>query len=178
MKARARQSEVSTNLKSLFTALRTQHRLPPRDIHSTGFAPDRGNRYSYHLQDDCPAFENRSAVNAVSNNPDQCVGADTFRYAGFPDVFPVVPMSAVTWDDGAVSNGLSTQSGIFGTPGTWDFMAYGAGDVDDEILDGADTWLIASADGELTPACPTTGGVAGRVAAGEPFNTNNDVNCR
>jgi hypothetical protein len=27
------------------------------------------------------------------------------------------------------------------------------------------------------PACPTTGGVTEPVAAGEPFNSSNDVNC-
>ncbi|HEX8701930.1 MAG TPA: prepilin-type N-terminal cleavage/methylation domain-containing protein, partial [Myxococcaceae bacterium] len=51
--ARARQSEVNTNLKSLFTGLRTQQRMPPDSIRSTSFAPERGNRYSYHLEDGC-----------------------------------------------------------------------------------------------------------------------------
>ena len=43
MQARARQAEVSTNLKSLYTSMRTIQRKPPVDIHSSGFAPDRGN---------------------------------------------------------------------------------------------------------------------------------------
>ncbi|HEX8704505.1 MAG TPA: prepilin-type N-terminal cleavage/methylation domain-containing protein, partial [Myxococcaceae bacterium] len=54
--ARARQSEVNTNLKSLFTGLRTQQRMPPERIRATSFAPERGNRYSYHLEDGCSNF--------------------------------------------------------------------------------------------------------------------------
>ncbi|HEX8706278.1 MAG TPA: prepilin-type N-terminal cleavage/methylation domain-containing protein, partial [Myxococcaceae bacterium] len=54
--ARARQSEANTNLKSLFTGLRTQQRMPPERIRATSFAPERGNRYSYHLEDGCSNF--------------------------------------------------------------------------------------------------------------------------
>jgi prepilin-type N-terminal cleavage/methylation domain-containing protein len=177
MQARARQSEVSTNLKSLFTSMRTQQRIPPEDIHSTGFSAERGNRYSYHLEDGCSTYENRSAVDAVLGNPDMCVGADTFRFTGFPDVFTVVPPASVTWDAQAAANGLTVNSGIYGNNESWDFLVYGAGDVDNNLLDSADTWMVSSADGEVTAACPTTGGVSEPVAAGEPFNTNNDVNC-
>ena len=55
--ARARQSEVHGNLKSLFTGLRTQQRKPPSTIRATGFAPERGNRYSYHLENGCSSTE-------------------------------------------------------------------------------------------------------------------------
>ncbi len=177
LQARARQSEAATNLKSLFTSMRTQQKMPPEDIHSTGFAPERGNRYSYHLEDGCSSFENRSGIDAVLNNPDMCVGADTFRFAGFPDTFTVVPPAGVTWDAKAVTNGLNVASGLVGTNESWDFLVYAGGDVDNNALDSADTWLISSADGEMMPACPTTGGVTESVAAGEPFNTSNDVNC-
>jgi prepilin-type N-terminal cleavage/methylation domain-containing protein len=177
LQARARQSEVSTNLKSLFTSMRTQQTKPPSDIHSTGFAPERGNRYSYHLADTCPTYENRSTINAVLNTPDACVGADTFRFTGFPDVFTVAPPASATWDAKATGHGMNLNSGMFGTNESWDFLVYGAGDVDNNALDSADTWLISSSDGDLTPACPTTGGVSEHIAAGEPFNSNNDVNC-
>jgi prepilin-type N-terminal cleavage/methylation domain-containing protein len=177
LQARARQSEVSTNLKSLFTSMRTQQRKPPADIHSTGFAPERGNRYSYHLDDGCGTFESRSSINAVLNDGDECVGADTFRFSGFPDTFTVVPVAGATWDSTATTNGLGVNSGLYGNNESWDFLVYGAGDVDNSALDSADTWLISSADGDLTASCPTTGGVTEHVAAGEPFNSNNDVNC-
>jgi prepilin-type N-terminal cleavage/methylation domain-containing protein len=177
LQARARQSEAATNLKSLFTSMRTQQRKPPEDIHSTGFAPERGNRYSYHLEDACATYENRSAIDAVLGNPDVCVGADTFRFAGFPDIFTVVPPAGATWDAKGVANGLGVTSGLYGTNESWDFLVYAGGDVDNNALDSADTWLISSSDGDLLAACPTTGGVTEPVAGGEPFNTNNDVNC-
>jgi type IV pilus assembly protein PilA len=84
--ARARQSEANTNLKSLFTGLRTQQRKPPAAIRATSFAPERGNRYSYHLEDGCSSFEDRSTVDAVQNNTDTCVGVDTFKFTSFPTV--------------------------------------------------------------------------------------------
>src|SRR5688572_21858493 len=75
--ARARQSEVHSNLKSLFTGLRTQQRMPPPTIRATGFAPERGNRYSYHLQNDCTdGAENRSAQVATQTPQDTCIGPD------------------------------------------------------------------------------------------------------
>jgi type IV pilus assembly protein PilA len=173
--ARARQAEVSTNLKSLYTSMRTLQRKPPMDIHASGFAPERGNRYSYHLQNNCSAFENRGELEAVPNNPDTCIGADSFRHAGFPDTFePVVPTRAV-WV-GADAE-MAGSAGLFGSDESWDFIAIAAGSVDDDVDDGADTWLIASADGEAEAACPSSGGVAQPVISGEPFQSNNDVNC-
>jgi type IV pilus assembly protein PilA len=72
---------------------------------------------------------------------------------------------------------MSVTPGLFGTGETWDFLGYAAGDVDNTLGDSADTWLVSSSDGQVLPACPTTGGVPQNIAAGEPFNVNNDVNC-
>jgi type IV pilus assembly protein PilA len=175
MQARARQAEVSTNLKSLYTSMRTIQRKPPVDIHASGFAPDRGNRYSYHLEDGCSTFEDRGVAVAVPHHPDACVGADSYRHAGFPDTFTPVPPTAATWVDADAS--MSVNSGLYGTDDTWDFLVFAAGNVDNDPADGADTWLISSADGEAAAACPSSGGVMQRIASGEPFNSNNDVNC-
>ncbi|WP_224243261.1 prepilin-type N-terminal cleavage/methylation domain-containing protein [Hyalangium gracile] len=177
LQARARQSEVATNLKSLFTSMRTLQRKPPADIHSTGFAPERGNRYSYHLEDSCSTIEDRSGINAVLNGAAQCVGVDTFRFTSFPSSFTPVPPGGATWDQQGTTNGLSVNAGLYGDDQSWDFLVYGAGDVDNNVGDTADTWLITSADGDLTPACPNTGGVSDHIAAGEPYNSNNDVDC-
>jgi type IV pilus assembly protein PilA len=175
--ARARQSEVNTNLKSLFTGLRTQLRKPPTRIGTTGFSAERGNRYSYHLDDGCAMFEDRSTVNTISHPGDTCIGVDTFKFAGFPDFFTPVPLASATWNNKGTANGLTTSSVIQGTEDNWDFLAYGAGDVDNKPTgDEADSWLISSADGQLTAVCPSTGS-AENVAAGEPFNVSNDVNC-
>jgi len=174
--ARARQSEANTNLKSLFTGLRTQQRMPPERIRATSFSPERGNRYSYHLDDACGSYENRSGIDAVQNDDDTCVGVDTFKFAGFPDFFPVVPLNAATWNAKATTNGLAQASGIEGNQDSWDFLAYAMGDVDNKPdLDAPDAWSIASSDGQLTAECP--GGGPENVAAGEPFNISNDVNC-
>ena len=175
--ARARQSEVNTNLKSLFTGLRTQQRKPPERIAATGFSAERGNRYSYHLDDACPAFEDRSTVNTLSHPDDTCVGVDRFKFPSFPAVFAPVTLASATWNTKATGNGLSINSGIEGTNENWDFLAYGAGDVDNKpTLDQPDSWMISSSDGSMSTVCPATG-VVENVAAGEPFNVSNDVNC-
>jgi prepilin-type N-terminal cleavage/methylation domain-containing protein len=175
--ARARQSEVNTNLKSLFTGLRTQLRMPANVIAASGFSAERGNRYSYHLDDGCGSYEDRSFIDTIVNDSATCIGVDTFKFAGFPETFPVVNLGGATWNTKATSNGMGTNSGIYGTNENWDFLAYGAGDVDNNpIGDSSDTWSISSADGQLTAVCPNTG-FAENVAAGEPFNVSNDVNC-
>jgi hypothetical protein len=72
---------------------------------------------------------------------------------------------------------MATGAGIYGYDGSWDFLAYAAGDVDNKpAADRADTWLISSADGQVQAACPATG-APDNIAAGEPFNIWNDVNC-
>ena len=175
--ARARQSEVNTNLKSLFTGLRTQQRMPPNRIRATSFAPERGNRYSYHLDDGCGTFENRAGIDAVQNDDDTCIGVDTFKYAGFPPFFEVVALPGPTWNGKGTTNGLASEAGIRGENDSWDFLAYGAGDVDNKpTLDQPDSWMISSSDGSMSTVCPATG-VVENVAAGEPFNVSNDVNC-
>ncbi|WP_224243973.1 prepilin-type N-terminal cleavage/methylation domain-containing protein [Hyalangium gracile] len=175
--ARARQSEVNTNLKSLFTGLRTQQRKPPAAIRATSFAPERGNRYSYHLEDNCASVEDRSQVNAVQNNTDTCIGVDQFKFTSFPQTFTVEALGGATWNTKCTTNGMAVQSGIHGSQDDWCFLAYGAGDVDNTPAnDKADTWSIASSDGQLQATCPATG-AAENVAAGEPFNIYNDVNC-
>ncbi|HVG62880.1 MAG TPA: prepilin-type N-terminal cleavage/methylation domain-containing protein [Hyalangium sp.] len=175
MQARARQAEVGTNLKSFYTSMRTLQRKPPVDMHAVGFAPDRGNRYSYHLEDTCTTYEDRSTLVAQMNTPDSCLGADSFRHDGALDWYTPMPPTSATWVGADPS--MSVNSGIYGTEDVWDFIGYGAGDVDADPNDGADTWIISSADGEVAPSCPSTGGVTDQIVAGEPYNTHNDVNC-
>jgi len=176
--ARARQSEVHGNLKSLFTGLRTQQRMPPPTIRATGFAPERGNRYSYHLENGCSSVEDRSNQQAIQNNADTCIGPDVFRFgATFPPFFALQPLPSANWGPEAPA-AMSGQvnAGIYGTDASWGFLAYGAGDVDNTLgPDRADTWSIASYDAVLESMCPSAANV--RVASGEPFNVYNDVNC-
>ncbi|SEU31699.1 prepilin-type N-terminal cleavage/methylation domain-containing protein [Stigmatella erecta] len=175
--ARARQSEVNVNLKSLFTGLRTQQRMPSSAIRGSGFSPERGNRYSYHLGD-CSNYEDRSTIDAVYHNDDICIGADTFKFPVLPSVFTPTLAPGAMWGARATSHGLANAPGIYGSDASWDFLAYGAGDVDNsaDVEQYADTWLISSADGSLQSECPATGSPEA-VSAGEPFNTANDVSC-
>jgi prepilin-type N-terminal cleavage/methylation domain-containing protein len=175
--ARARQSEVSTNLKSLFTGLRTQQRKPSPSIHASSFSPERGNRYSYHLDNGCSATEVRAAIDTIQGNADTCVGADQFKFSSFPLFFMVVPLTGPTWNAKANSNGMGSNAGIYGSAENWDFLAYGAGDVDNTLgADGADTWMISSSDSLVASQCPSTGALES-ASAGEPFNVYNDVSC-
>ncbi|HYI00382.1 prepilin-type N-terminal cleavage/methylation domain-containing protein [Hyalangium sp.] len=178
--ARARQSEVHGNLKSLFTGLRTQQRKPTTvgasdgTIRATGFSPERGNRYSYHLGA-CALFEDRTGPTPNLNNEDTCVAADHYRFqwtAPATGLFVPIPAGG-TWANAHTDQTFAP--GVYGDDGFWTFLAYGAGDVDNAPGDTADSWSISSADGTLDSTCPTQTGV--RVAAGEPFNSWNDVNC-
>jgi type IV pilus assembly protein PilA len=175
--ARARQSEVNTQLKSLFTSLRTQQRMPDNNMHGTGFSPDRGNRYSYHLENECSTYEARDTLDAVSHAKDTCIGADSARFPDFPDTFEVVQVASPSWDEDGTAHGMGAAAGVYGNKDSWDFVAYGSGDVDDQVSDAPDSWLISSADGILETVCPESAGVPQNVAAGEPFNVSNDVNC-
>ena len=172
--ARARQAEVGTNLKSLYTSMRTLQRKPVADMHATGFSPERGNRYSYHLEDGCTSYEDRRNHQPVIHPRDTCIGADTFKNPSFPDAFPVVSPASATWN---TPHSMAQNAGVFGDDGDWDFLAFAAGDVDNNPGDGADTWLISSAEGEIAAACPFAGGVTEHITPGEPYNVNNDVNC-
>jgi type IV pilus assembly protein PilA len=187
--ARARQSEVHGNLKSLFTGLRTQQRKPPTTaasptegaIRGTGFAPERGNRYTYILSTGgCTAAlsEDRTVSPATVHNEDACISADVFRFQWADPatgLFTPRALGTAVWAN--ADAGQTTAAGIFGTDGFWSFLAYAAGDVDNkpDVTDTADTWTISSADGELDSLCPAQTAV--RVAGGEPFNVVNDVNC-
>jgi type IV pilus assembly protein PilA len=175
--ARARQSEANTNLKSLFTGLRTQQRMPPTAIRATSFAPERGNRYSYHLENGCASTEDRSSVDTIQHNTDTCIGPDQFKFTSFPAFFAVEQLTSATWNAKCTTDGLATSAGIFGSQDDWCFLAYAAGDVDNTLgTDKADTWTISSSDGQLSAVCPLSPAPE-NVAAGEPFNIYNDVNC-
>jgi prepilin-type N-terminal cleavage/methylation domain-containing protein len=176
--ARARQSEANSNLKTLFTGLRTFSKKPQGEIRVPGFAPERGNRYSYLLNDPCTTSEDRSGVDPVQNPTDDCIETDRFKFPTMPALFAPVSPQSFTWNSKATANNLATTPGYFGSGEDWDFLGIAAGDVDNDTADSADTWFVSSSDGNLTPACPSTGGVVLPVSAGEPFNVNNDVTCQ
>jgi prepilin-type N-terminal cleavage/methylation domain-containing protein len=177
--ARARQAEVTSNLKSLYTGMKTLTQRPLQ-IRVPGFAPERGNRYSYHMADPCGTAETRSGQNTVRNPQDDCVEADTFRFPALLPLFTPQLATRATWHPDANAAGMTVAPGIFttGSDQVWHFVAYGAGDVDNTMgADKADSWIIASSDGAVEPTCPSSGGAQVHIAAGEPYNVYNDVNC-
>jgi type IV pilus assembly protein PilA len=173
--ARARQSEPVVNLKSLYTGLRVRQAKPAGLIRLAGATPERGNRYSYHLDNGCSNFEDRSGIDVYQHNDDTCIGVDTFKYPNAPQVYNPIQAASATWNWQATSNGMSMHAGIFGTDESWDFLLYAAGDADKIVSDQADSWMISSSDGVIDAVCPYT--MASRVSAGEPFNISDDVAC-
>jgi type IV pilus assembly protein PilA len=172
---RAKQSEAITNLKSLHAGMSTQLAMP-ESIHVPGFDPPRGNRYSYHLSNSCGTFEERWAEHAVKSEYDDCIGIDTYADPSLPVLMWLNPLSFVNWDVDGTRNGLHVNAGVFGEPDSWDYLAYAAGDADKSLYENADTWSIASADGDIVAVCPYTGGGV-FVPAGEPFNVIDDKVC-
>jgi type IV pilus assembly protein PilA len=176
----ARQSEAITQLKSLSTSLQAQQN-PPFSIHLRGFNPPRGNRYSYHTSNYCYSYEDRSTLYAVQNTMDDCIGVDTYQHHSFPSIFSPVLITDYYWfydgEWGYEPSNLGNSAGILGTCGDpqWEYLIYAAGDVDDDPSGSADTWVAASADGYLSPVCPSTAPV--EVAAGEPFMVYDDADC-
>ena len=178
--ARARQGEANSNLKTLFIGMRTFQRLPTQGIRVPGFAPERGNRYSYLLKDPCTNSEKRADLEVERHRDDDCIATDLFKFSGFAasnptGVFTPIPPILTAWNAKATGNSMGVQAGVYGTQDNWDFLAYAAGDVDNTPADGADTWLVSSADGLLTASCPTSNETS--VSAGEPFLAYNDVTC-
>jgi prepilin-type N-terminal cleavage/methylation domain-containing protein len=172
---RARHSEAVFELKRLHVGMSTQ-RHKPVSIHVPGFNPQRGNRYSYHVAEPCLMIEDRSTRRASSHPNDDCIGVDTFANPTLPSVFMPALLPGASWDMDALMNGMDVMPGFYGSETSWDYLAYAAGDLDGDPNDTADTWGVASADGQLFPICSAQPEVAD-VPAGEPFLVNDDGHC-
>lgn len=184
--ARARQAEASNNLKSLYTSLRTQQRMPGTAIRAVGFSPERGNRYTYRLDDACANNQElRVNIDAQRNNDDTCIGADVFKFAGFAaaDANGIMPFpgsrGSVQWSARAAALApapADTTAGIFGVQDDWAFVANATGDVDNTPTDDSDFWVISGEDGIYTLGCPA-GQPVQNISGGEAVNMSNDVTC-
>ena len=195
--ARSKQSEVKTNLKAIFTGQKS--RYGERDSYSPslgdiGFAPERGNRYSYDLGDNvatpwavasaagcssqacvCTAVRARVAANEGAGT---CgVQADEFRYQVAIDTgLTTTNRSQVTWKAPIATNTDIAVDSI-GVQGalcpTCDFAAHAIGNVDNDL--GADEWFVSSQFGSVAAGiCAET---LTAEQPGSPINTHNDVNC-
>ncbi|HEX8701096.1 MAG TPA: prepilin-type N-terminal cleavage/methylation domain-containing protein [Myxococcaceae bacterium] len=165
---RAKRSEIITQLKSLHAGM-SSLAAKPVSIHVPGFDPPRGNAHSYHLSDYCTTWEDRSTQWAVQNDFDECIGVDSYAHPGYPSLFTPLQIPAVSWDDNALMNGMGVSAGVFGTDDNWDYLAYAAGDRDENPADYPDTWSIASADALIISLCPNSGAME-TLPAGEPLH--------
>jgi type IV pilus assembly protein PilA len=177
--ARARRSEVITELKRLHAGMKSL-RAPPSSIHVPGFAPERGNRYSYLLERSCAkGHEDRRAERAVPHAGDSCIGVDVFAHPSLPAFFRPYLLPGPQWDEEASMNGLGVEPGLVSAGGIWgwDYLAYATGDTDGNLSDNADTWAISSAGGHLPSYRCQEGWVHHDLPEGEPFLVYGDAGC-
>jgi type IV pilus assembly protein PilA len=187
--ARSKQAEVKTNLKGVFTGQRA--RFSERDAYTNligeiGFAPERGNRYSYDLGATpatanatvaftCATMEDRSAATVVQA-PACGVQADVFRYSSSIVAGTLTSRAPIVFSTAAAGNAAMTTDavGVFGTCPACDFAARAIGNVDNDAA--GDEWFISSQ--FITTAAATA--CAELTASSQPgaaFNAHNDVNC-
>jgi type IV pilus assembly protein PilA len=167
--ARAKQSEAKSNLKGVFTAQKSW--FQEKDAYSTavghiGFAPERGNRYAYRIGPG--ALEPRDAAIVPTGFSFEGITTDVFKYG------PTTPHEA-PFANGASGIPNGGTPGLYTTHDIAHFLATATGNVDSELA-GVDSWYIASEDALGVTPTSCSGPVA-NVAGGDPYNTNNDVNC-
>jgi type IV pilus assembly protein PilA len=175
--ARSKQSEAKANLKSLFTAQRSQFQEKDRyltNIRTLGFAPERGNRYYYLLNAAPVSVENRNLVGVVQANTDEAIGVDKFKYPNVASTQPAAAALGVAWSAAVSAGPAPAGYGVTGACPTCNFLASATGNVDNENV-GIDHWVIASIDGGGAPNCGDA--LDNTMPAGQPWNNYNDVNC-
>lgn len=190
--AKSKQAEARTNLKALFVGQRT--RFADADSYSpligeVGFAPERGNRYTYDLgrptlaattglAPSCTSMEIRTAaITSIGGAGAPCgIGADIFRYSA-----RIVP---TTLTGRATATMLSTIAGTPAIPAnsvgvnlntcpTCDFAGRAVGNIDNDP--GGDEHFVSSQfmSSNLAPCSEAEPS----AQPGATLNVRNDVNC-
>jgi type IV pilus assembly protein PilA len=190
--ARSKQAEVKANLRAIFSGQRSNY--ADRNNYSSqlgnvGFAPERGNRYSYDLGNDnnpstvvatagivyaCANMEVRSGSSLVNG---VCgVRADLYRFSA-----AVVPSSSanrspVVWSTTLATNPSMIQDGT-GVTGAdcpnCDFAVHAFANIDSD--EGADEWFLGSQGAAVAPGlCADDNPYE---PPGTPLLVHNDVNC-
>lgn len=190
--ARSKQAEAKTNLKAIFSGQKSVY--ADQDSYSTtmadlGFAPERGNRYSYDLGDSvtptvvAPAAGVAYACTAMAARlgpveiPGTCgVMNDVFRF--HPGIIPTssAGRSTVTWSS-TVAIVPNIPPDNVGVPGVacpnCDFAAHALGNIDNDP--GADEWYVGSQFAAV--AAGPCAEALGSEQPGAPVLVHNDVNC-
>lgn len=188
--ARAKQSEAKTNLRAIFTGQRTRYaesEAYSMRMGEIGFAPERGNRYSYDLGDAsglsaqsgvgfaCTNMMLRQAAAPVGTGEICGVMADEFRYSANIIPTSVAGRSPVTF--------LITLAGVAALPADsvgvdttlcprCDFAARALGNIDNDP--GADEFFVSS------QQATNAGGPcadAYSLPPGNALHARNDVGC-
>src|SRR5262249_34668071 len=175
--AKSKQSEAKTNLKAIFTGQRSF--FGERDAYSPvaaniGFAPERGNRYAYILDDVACVWQvrNAGAINPANANAETCIQADAGRYPNAnptPAALGVAPAYIAPANNPNMPVGFNYAStGLANCP-VCSFSASATGNVDNDNT--LDSWYVSSADatvgaGPCTEATPAGGNNPG----GQPWN--------
>lgn len=176
--ARSKQSEAKSNLKALFTAERSFFQEKDRYtdfIDEVGFAPERGNRYTY-VNAAAAVYESRSTVELVKADPSQdtAITVDSFKFPGTTTNPAPSGFGAAAY---ATTGGAAPTYPAGVDPATTcpncNFAGYAAGNVDNEAV-GIDAWVIASTNATMTSVCGNTDTAA---VGGSPYNILDDVAC-
>ena len=182
--ARAKISEVKTNLKALYTAEHTyfaEHDRYAAAFDSVGFAPERGNRYAYYIGVSGSAINRAGSTETSSGSPVVIIGADLFKNgAGVSNVatgFTTQVGTPATWT--TASDQGNPLLGAFPEVLTKDFAAVAIGNIDSDS--NTDQWFISTqmtdVTGEPGNCIHSNGAGEGRVSSGTPGWLFNDVDC-
>ena len=160
LEARAKQAEVKTNLRALYTtekAYYQEQNTYSQYVGQIGFAIERSNRYQYNLNGTGSVnSDNRTGTANYTALTADAIMIDTFR---FPSSYLEAPMSAFK-----CGQNPNVVTGGFGS-----FLGGAQGNIDGDYT--TDQWSISSL-GRVTAGCDA----AANVPAGEPANDQNDVN--
>jgi type IV pilus assembly protein PilA len=173
--ARSKQSEAKTVLKGYFVAQRSyaaESGTYTDQFSAVGFAPERGNRYSYLSELAPGAWEGRAAEAMTRPAGIQGIEVDCFKLGGSGCTSRPARPSPVgftaTYEPG--SSGPTDTGLTTGSSGGFLVEARGSVDNDSE----ADVWVLSSGSLAVTNI---TCGEAGNSGAGTPVNIYNDVAC-
>jgi len=190
--ARSKQSEPKANLKGWYTSEKAYYQNTTYynvDATQVGFAPERGNRYSYDLGGalngiGANSVQTRSTASLNSTTAFNYVAVDNFK---FPELKTSYSSASLVTYVGADTNhpSLGAQAGGFMAPvgnaantgssaNNGDFAGFAFSDIDNETT-GVDSWEVSSQGGTVTSSCVTTN--ATTTTEGSPGNVYNDVDC-
>ena len=176
--ARARTSEASAQLSSLFTSqqayMQEFNRYHENPI-TVGFAPERGNLYAYYLGGTTNCIERSGATENTGSNPPECVEVDTYRHStANPN-----PSGAIS---GTIALGLDDENGdATGDPGVstgcpvCEFTAYAVGNVDRDTA--CDVWVVSSVSAQTDNLTLCRRDPDANLTSGTPMNLFDDVGC-